>query len=286
MQWLDPRNDFLFKRILGAEENRTVLRDFINAVFEDADEPTVTEVEVLNPAIDPEALSDKASLLDIKARTADGVLIDVEIQMVNHRDMEKRTLYDWAKLFGQQLERGDDYRGLHRTVTINVLDFSYIPGQVCHTTYAVREATTGHRLTDLLEIHFVELPKRQEQPPRRARLAQWLLFLTTRREEELEVLRVADPIFKRAVETLEYLSQDPVAREAFLAREKGRQTYRADIEGSREAGREEGREEGRQEGRQEARKQTAANLLTMGLSVDQVAAATGLSPAEVETVRT
>ena len=285
MQWLDPRNDFLFKRILGAEENRAVLRDFINAVFEDADEPMVTDVEVLNPAIDREALSDKASMLDIKARTADGVLVDVEIQMVNHRDMEKRTLYYWAKLFGQQLERGEDYRELHRTVTINVLDFSYIPGQVCHTTYAVREATTGHRLTDLLEIHFVELPKRQA-PPRRARLAQWLLFLTTRQVEELEVLRVADPIFKRAVETLEYLSQDPVAREAFLAREKGRQTYQADMEGSREAGREEGRQEGREEGRQEARKIMAANLLAMGLSVDQVAEATGLSPAEVETVRT
>ena len=281
MQWLDPRNDFLFKRILGAEENISVLTDFINAVFEDADEPTVTDVEVLNPALDPESLGDKAAMLDIKARTADGVLIDVEIQMVNHRDMEKRTLYYWAKLFGQQLERGDDYRELHRTVTINVLDFSYIPGQVCHTTYGVREATSGHRLTDLLEIHFVELPKRQAEPPRRARLAQWLLFLTTRQEQELEVLRVADPIFKRAVETLEYLSQDPVVREAFLAREKGRQTYQADIEGSRE----EGREEGRQEGRQEAQKQTAANLLAMGLSVDQVAHATGLSPAEVEALQ-
>ena len=278
LQWLDPRNDFLFKRILGAEENLSVLTDFINAVFEDADEPTVTDVEVLNPALGPESLGDKAAMLDIKARTADGVLIDVEIQMVNHRDMEKRTLYYWAKLFGQQLERGDDYRELHRTVTINVLDFSYIPGQVCHTTYAVREATSGHRLTDLLEIHFVELPKRQAEPPRRARLAQWLLFLTTRQEKELEVLRVADPIFKRAVETLEYLSQDPVAREAFLAREKGRQTYQADIAGSRE----EGREEGRQEGWQEAQKQMAAKLLAMGLSVDQVAHATGLSPAEVE----
>ena len=93
---------------------------------------------------------------------------------------------------------------------------------------------------------------------------------------------MADPIFKRAVETLEYLSQDPVARETFLAREKGRQTYQADMEGSREAGREEGREEGRQE----ARKIMAANLLAMGLSVDQVAEAIGLSHAEVETVRT
>ena len=65
-----------------------------------------------------------------------------------------------------------------------------------------------------------------------------------------------------------------MAREAFLAREKGRQTYQADIEGSRE--------EGREEGRQEAQKQTAANLLAMGLSMDQVAHATGLAPAEVE----
>ena len=159
----------------------------------------------------------------------------------------------------------------------NVRDFSDIPGRVCHSTYAVREAISGHRLTDLLEIHFVELPKRRAEPPPQRRLAQWLLFLTTRYEEELEVLRMADPIFKRAVETLEYLSQDPVAREAFLAREKGRQTYEADMEGAREAGQEEGREE--------ARKQMAANLLAKGLSVDQVVEVTGLARAAVEGLR-
>ena len=95
------------------------------------------------------------------------------------------------------------------------------------------------------------------------------------------MLRIADSIFKRSVETLEHLSQDPVAREAFLAREKGRQTYQADMEGARE----ERHDESRTERRAEARKQTAANLLAMGRSVDQIVQATGLARADVEALR-
>lgn len=42
-----------------------------------------------------------------------------------------------------------------------------------------------------------------------------------------------------------------------------------------------GRQQGLTEGRQQANIQTAKNLLTMGLSVDQIAKATGLSCKEV-----
>ena len=98
VELLDPRNDFLFKKIFAAEENRDLLIHLLNAVFVDADQPPVAEVELLNPAIDPTSLTDKTTMLDLKARTETGVLIDVEMQLTNQRDMAARTLYYWAKL--------------------------------------------------------------------------------------------------------------------------------------------------------------------------------------------
>ena len=46
-------------------------------------------------------------------------------------------------------------------------------------------------------------------------------------------------------------------------------------------GREKGLEEGRKEGRKQANVQTASNLLSLGVPVDTIAKATGLSEQEV-----
>lgn len=87
MELLNPRNDFLFKRVFGSEENRDLLLHFLNAVFEDAYQPRIAQVELLNPYLDKDSLSDKLSVLDVKARTETGMLVDIEIQLRNHHDM-------------------------------------------------------------------------------------------------------------------------------------------------------------------------------------------------------
>ena len=46
---LDPRNDYVFKRLFAASPE--LLADLINAVR--SEEPAVEVIEVLNPRIDP-----------------------------------------------------------------------------------------------------------------------------------------------------------------------------------------------------------------------------------------
>lgn len=41
MNLLNPRNDFLFKRIFGSEENRDVLLTFLNRTFDEAGRPPI-----------------------------------------------------------------------------------------------------------------------------------------------------------------------------------------------------------------------------------------------------
>ncbi|KWX69504.1 hypothetical protein AMQ84_31515 [Paenibacillus riograndensis] len=96
---LDPRNDFLFKRIFGSEENRDVLLAFLNKTFIEADRPPLTEIILLNPYTEKDAPRDKQSILDIRGKTADGELINVEMQLFNKYDTEKRTLFYWSKLY-------------------------------------------------------------------------------------------------------------------------------------------------------------------------------------------
>lgn len=72
----------------------------------DAGAPRVTSVQLLNPYIDKDALTDKMCVLDIAARTDQGTIIDIEIQIRNTGEMRERSLYYWTKLYEGPETRG------------------------------------------------------------------------------------------------------------------------------------------------------------------------------------
>jgi len=76
---LDPKIDFVFKKIFGAENNKSVLIDFLNAVIKDKD--PIVEVELKNTDMEKEFLDSKFSRLDIKAVTDKKEHINIEIQV-------------------------------------------------------------------------------------------------------------------------------------------------------------------------------------------------------------
>lgn len=94
------------------------------------------------------------------------------------------------------------------------------------------------------------------------------------------------PGLKKAMTTLDFLSQNKEARMLYEMRKKAlldeqSALHEAELRG-KEAGREAGREEGREEGRDEGRTEVALNLLRKGLSVSLISEVTGLSAVEVE----
>ncbi|CAB3389514.1 conserved protein of unknown function [Kyrpidia spormannii] len=154
--------------------------------------------------------------------------------------------------------------------------------QAYHSTFHLREDKTGLLLTDLAEIHFVELPKLKEQSVgTERRLVKWMLFLTAKTREQLEVLVMGDSVMRKSLTTLEFLSQDEETRWLYEERMKGLQTYVADIEGARR----EGREEGREEGRREARREIARAMLEAGDNVEKVVRLTKLPREQVEAIQ-
>ncbi|MGG1616381.1 Rpn family recombination-promoting nuclease/putative transposase [Paenibacillus sp. NRS-1782] len=117
---LDPRNDFVFKRIFGSEDNKDVLLAFLNHTFAESGESPLTEIILLNPYTDKDAPLDKQSIFDIWAKTATGKHINVEMQLFNKYDIEKRTLFYWSKRYSGQLQERQTYKELKKCVTINI----------------------------------------------------------------------------------------------------------------------------------------------------------------------
>lgn len=275
---LDPRNDFVFKRIFGSEENKDVLLAFLNRTFAEAGEQPLTEIILLNPYTDKDAPLDKQSIFDIWAKTATGKHINIEMQLFNKYDIEKRTLYYWSKRYSGQLQERQTYKELKKCVTINILNYSLLESTRYHHVFHLREDYTGIQLTDDLEVHIMELSKLDSASiPMEGGLLNWLLFLKGTDKSNWEVLQMNEPTLKKAMTTLEFLSQDREARRRYEERQK----FLHDEASALEWAAEKGMAQGIAQGERNKALQIARNLLSMEMEIKAIAQASGLTEKEV-----
>lgn len=122
MEKISPRVDIAFKKIFGVEENKDLLISLINAIV-DA-ENKVAEVTLLNPYNPKNFKQDKLSVLDVKAKGKDGKRYNIEIQISDEADYDKRALYYWTKLYTEQLKAAEDYSSLCKAIGIHILNFT------------------------------------------------------------------------------------------------------------------------------------------------------------------
>lgn len=74
----DPKVDFAFKHVFGREQNKLALMSLLDAVLQPEAGQTIESLELLNPFNDREALDEKLSILDIKARDQSGRQFNIE----------------------------------------------------------------------------------------------------------------------------------------------------------------------------------------------------------------
>jgi predicted transposase/invertase (TIGR01784 family) len=277
MERLNPLNDYIFKRLMGEEESKDNLIAFLNSVLNPDDQKKLVSLELLdsNKELIKEMIFDKTGRLDVRAKTADGMQIDIEVQINNQKNMDKRTLFYWGKLFLEGIKQGDDYIKLSKVITINILDFDYLDIAKFHSAYHLWEDNEeSYLLTDLIEIHFIELPKfrRFDQKDLRGNpLHRWLKFFDKMlSEDELKELVELDSAIKRAEKKLEYLSSDEETLALYRAREDSAHE-RANLLYT---------------GRMEGKEEVAKNMLVKNMSLDLIAEITGLSMEEIKALQT
>ena len=273
---LSPKVDFVFKKIFGSEENKSVLISFLNATLKPKKE--IVSVDLKNTDIEKEYLKDKFSRLDVKATTSNKETINIEIQLSDQYNMTQRTLYYWSKMYEEQMEQSDNYKKLSRTVCINILNYNYLDSDRFHNTYRLKEIETNKELTDICEIHFIEIPKLRhlDLKDEADMLEVWVEFL---RDPESEVIRSIETInndIKKAKDKLYKLSQSKEDRELYFLREK---SIRDEISALSKA-----KEEGMQKGAKNKELEIAKNLLDV-LDDNTISLKTGLSLEEVKILR-
>lgn len=236
MSDISPRVDIAFKKIFGVEENKDLLISLINSIVGEEDQ--VQEVTLLNPYNFQNHRNDKLSILDIKAKGIDGKRFNIEIQVIDEGDYDKRALYYWAKLYTEQLQlskKGSkdsdkfvkDYSRLVKSIGIHILNFTSILGvDKYHNVFHVSEKETGFLYFTDLELHTIELQKfskggREDLADIVAKvknsLDMWVAFLT--RHDLLDADHLPSELdnsaLRKAIHVLDVMNFGAEEREAY-----------------------------------------------------------------------
>ncbi|AGX45064.1 putative transposase/invertase (TIGR01784 family) [Clostridium saccharobutylicum] len=236
----------------------------------------ITSVKIKGTDIAKQFIEDKYSRLDVKATTSNNEIINIEIQLKNEHNMIKRSMYYLSKMYEEQLGEGKDYSKLGRKVCINILNFKYLKTQRFHTAYRLKEIETNEELTDIIEMHFIEIPKLEENSDEKDLLVAWTEFLKDPESEKVRSLEMTVEEIRRAKDQLIRMSNDTQQREIY--------EMRAKILKDKVSALNKAKEEGREEGEKKKAFEIAKNLLDV-LDNETIAVKTGLTIGEIVKLR-
>ena len=214
MERLNPLNDYLFLKLMGEEGDEEQCLAFLNAVLGSKSKKPVKLIKILeNKTFTGEIIGEKASILDVRVETDIGEKINIEVQLKDMHNMEKRTLLHWGREFTKSISAGDDYKDLPKVITINIVNFDNIKLDDFHTCFHLWEDEHhDYLLTDVLEIHFINMVKFRRHKTRdivNNPLERWLTFFdVTTPEKVLEEVINMDSAINRTNERLDFVTQD------------------------------------------------------------------------------
>ncbi|MEB3164778.1 MAG: Rpn family recombination-promoting nuclease/putative transposase, partial [Prochlorothrix sp.] len=263
MTFLDPKTDFAFKKIFGSPQSKPILIEFLNAfIYQGAS--VIQDLEILDPYQSPQLQGIKDTFLDVKAQLQEGETVLIEMQVLNPLDFNKRVLYNVAKAYSLQLQRGQGYSRLRPVIGLTITDFVLFPERdrpLSH--YQLLDREDGLPYGDDIQLIFVELPKFTKSLEDLETLAdQWMFFLQqTATLDEIPPPLQQNPNFDLAFHIAETanLSREEfelLERRALAVEDSRNVVRRALLEGLEqglEQGLQQGLERGLQQGLQQAR---------------------------------
>lgn len=296
-KFLDPKNDFAFRRIFGSERNKDILIHFLNDMLTFREDAIIKEVSFLKTVQDPEIASKKTSIVDVLCVDEEGKKYIVEMQVARTKGFEKRAQYYAAKAYVNQLNRSEEYENLKEIIFLAITDFVMFPDKSSYKSdHMILDRDSYERDLKDFSFTFVELPKFTLGIDQLETMTEkWCYFFKhadETKEKEIDQITGSDIIIKRAYEELDQFSwneeelntyeqalkqqRDARAIEAAKQEDFEKGLEKAFKEGI-EKGIEKGKLEGIQEGKEKAFYEVAVNLLKLSLPLEKVSEATGLS---------
>ena len=187
-------------------------------------------------------------------------------------------------MYLEGFKEGEPYTSLIKCITINLISQGFNLNHEIHSAYSILEQNTHQPLTDLMEIHFLNLSAAQkygvQKSPieKRQKLLNWLQFIETDSSEVRKMLATTSPILQMLNEKIDVLSLNPEERKLYESRMK----LKSDITTISEVQFKAGAEWGIAEGSRQAKLETARLMKQANCEAAFIVKMTGLTAEEIK----
>ena len=272
-RYISLLTDFGFKRIFGTKPNKDLLIDFLNSLFNG--EQVVKDVTFLNSEYVGDVHTDRKAIFDVYCENEKGEKFIVEMQNAYQTYFKDRSLYYATFPIREQAQKGEGWNyKLKHVYVVALLNYdmsepAFSDDTINHDIGLLDKQT--HRVfNDKLTFKYVEISKFNKRIEElKTNYDKWLFVLQnlSRLDRQPEYLQTA--VFNRLFAEAEIAK---FTRAELREYEDSLKAYR-DIKNSLDSAEEKG----------ERKKaiEIAKNLLEMGMSIDNIMKATGLSQEEI-----
>ena len=275
-KYADLLNDEVFKLVFGRESTKDVMIEFLNQVILDR---KIVDLEFIDKEMHPVERDAKGTVYDMFCKTDDGSRIIVEVQRRKQPFYPERALYYSTFQIQRQVESGAEYYDFLPVYVVSILDFRIDDdpdSSAVRTSYRLHEDDSHKLLTDRVTFIFIELPKFTKTVDELdGNILEGMYFCfknMTELESRPDVLD--HQVFTKIFDVTELYNMDQNTRDKVL----DNMTTERDLRNQMIYAREEGREEGQVE----ERAKNAKSLRDLGVDVEIIAKATGLSVEEIQ----
>lgn len=274
---LKPTNDYVFKRLFGYVGNEEITKGLLSSIIEDVE---INSVKLdCKEILEQDLSSDKFGILDIRAVLNNNVQCNIEMQIIDKKDIENRLLFYWSKLYSKSINLGSNYIEAQRTIIILFADYCiknlesiekyFSKWHICEDDYK------NVVLTKNFEIYIIELPK-YEQYANSDSINAWVKFL--RYPEVIKMSEIENnEALKNAKKLLEEISQSEYEQELAFKRD----LYLMDKEAIKAAGYDKGIEAGEKK----EKEKIAKKLLKENIDVSVIMKVTELTEEEIKKLK-
>ena len=290
---LDPKIDYVFKRIFGEKGDEDILMSLINSILKG--NPTIKELELLNTEYPKEGFNSKGCQFDILAKTDDGTIVNIEMQYRVNANIEDRIVYYSDRLNVSGLSKGEEY-GKKKVISIwicaeNISD-RIEPISEVRSFYIENGRDKMQEFGKNKRIIILEIQKYKVTDENiKDLLTNWVNFLTTPQcLENSEIIKKEENIqVEKALGKLEFMSKKDEEKYLIQSMIDFEQDHLNDKAYNRRIGKEEGLKEGLKEGEEKGKMkrniEIAKNMLKKGLDIILISEISGLSIEEIKKLK-
>jgi len=299
----EPQNinlltDFGFKRIFGTEQYKKNLIHFLNAFLPPYIGP-VTDISY-RPT-EQLGLTDREKRLvfDVFCADQNRDNIIVEMQQASQEFLKNRIIAYASRLISGSLQRGDRVYNYPTVISIILVDFSIreLAGREDFVQHVMLKDDRNEIFSEKMSFLLIDLSKfaaRKSFGKLSDDRQKWCYAIKNMWQMQESDIPASYDIFHALYEDCKLSKLNDMEKQEYEksileyedvkeAMDYNRRLAKAEgFSDGFEKGMEKGRDEGREEGREEALLQTAKNLLELGISLAEVAKATGLSEEEIK----